>query len=303
MEDQERVIVDSRFQTYGKYYIIDLLNADRSLYDKFKIIKINNLPVFRVSITGIVVNVFEAPKLYRVKIDDSTGVVAVTIWKSAIFDNTTMNESKFDGDNTLQRCKFENENIEREILQEISNIKNKMASKELNLHFIYKPNQGDLVTVKGTINPYRDIMQINANSCTKVSCASEEYLEIIYPALLYKNMYSKPAPTVKDYEKHANSKENLIKNEKLLQDKALIQDEKFLNLVFEKLVSLKNLSAEKVNRENFANDASAICLLIKRESNNYSLINVKNAIDALKELEMKGLVYSIDDNHNYSPLQ
>jgi len=302
MDDQERVIVDSRFQAYGKYYVLDLLNADRSQYEKFKIIKINNFPVFRVSITGIIVNVFEAPKLYRVKLDDSTGVVAVTLWKSSVSDNTIMNESKFDGDNTMQRCKFENETIEREVLQEISNIKSKMTTKELNLHLMYKPNQGDLVTVKGVINPYRDIMQINANSCTKVSSASEEFLEIIYPALLYKNMYSRAAPTVTDYEKHVNSKANLIKNEQLMQDKALVQDENFLNLVFEKLVQLK-LNADKMpKKDNFSNDASAIFAFIKRELNNYSSITIKNVIDALKELEMKGLVYSLDDNHNYSPL-
>ena len=69
-EDKDPII-DSRFQSYLRFYIADILNADLSRCEgddsesKRGIIRINNCYLFKLTICGIIEHVFTGDKLYR----------------------------------------------------------------------------------------------------------------------------------------------------------------------------------------------------------------------------------------------
>lgn len=69
----EDPIIDSRFQSYLRFYIADILNGDRSRFadssegpqSKTGALKIKNCYSYKVSICGNIVNIYDAPKFYR----------------------------------------------------------------------------------------------------------------------------------------------------------------------------------------------------------------------------------------------
>lgn len=67
----ENLVIDSRFQSYLKFYIAELLESDTSRYDscetstKRGVLQINNCFVYRVSICGNIVSIYESEKFYR----------------------------------------------------------------------------------------------------------------------------------------------------------------------------------------------------------------------------------------------
>lgn len=69
-EDKDPII-DARFQSFLRFYIADILNADLSTCEgddsdnKRRIIRINNCYVFKVTICGIIESIYESDKLYR----------------------------------------------------------------------------------------------------------------------------------------------------------------------------------------------------------------------------------------------
>jgi hypothetical protein len=65
-------IIDSRFQSYLRFYIADILNSDKSRFDsgdgpqaKNGVLKINKCFFSKVAICGIIVSIYDAPKFYR----------------------------------------------------------------------------------------------------------------------------------------------------------------------------------------------------------------------------------------------
>ncbi len=79
-ENLENSIIDARFQSYLRFYIADIHNAQvlklnniSHIESKQNLIKINECILYKLSICGNIVNIFDSEKFYRLKIDDSTG--------------------------------------------------------------------------------------------------------------------------------------------------------------------------------------------------------------------------------------
>ena len=77
-------IIDTRYQSFARVYVHDILNADISHFDesvqnsgKRGLIKIHNSLLYKVAICGLIVNVYDSEKYYRLKVDDSTGCINV----------------------------------------------------------------------------------------------------------------------------------------------------------------------------------------------------------------------------------
>lgn len=66
-EVNDNEIVDSRFMSYLRFYISDIVRADTSRYYESEpgVIKINNCCFFRVSICGNIVSIWESNKYFR----------------------------------------------------------------------------------------------------------------------------------------------------------------------------------------------------------------------------------------------
>ncbi len=64
-------VIDSRFQSYLKFYIADILDSDASRFDSFEtsskkgVLQIDNCFVNKVSICGNIVSIYESEKFYR----------------------------------------------------------------------------------------------------------------------------------------------------------------------------------------------------------------------------------------------
>ncbi len=97
---EEDPILDTRYQSFARYYIRDILDADTSRFDeaiqnsnKKGLIKIQNTLLYKVTIAGLIVGIYDSQKYYRLKIDDSTGCMNVTLWKSSLYNEYSSNLS------------------------------------------------------------------------------------------------------------------------------------------------------------------------------------------------------------------
>lgn len=311
--EQEIAIIDSRFQSFYKCFIIDVLKADIRKYNELRVVKIKNLYVSKVCVTGIVVSIYEAPKYLRIKIDDSTGKINVTIWKEQIY-NPPMN--------TVTRMEIENENNDTNINDTIFGGHNTTIREDLNetkklLSAINKranddstytrPTQGDLVSIKGYVKCYRDLIEINSLYCTQIKNSNEEYFEMIMPIILSQKCYELNAPT----KLMLNKKQEFLNTNK--ENKDVSSDEKFQNFVLTKLIQLTSLAPQSslsltsttTNQNNTVRQPCSSYSLfthIREKCNEYKTITHKNVIDALKQLEVKCMIYSCDNDNSYLPI-
>lgn len=144
LENDSEPILDTRFQSFLRFYIFDLNNADpcdelntnhvKNPANK-SFIRINGLYVSKVSICGIIVNIYESVKYYRLKIDDSTGCINVTLWKDLIFNEDSLNLSVASSSNYVQ-SQFS------EIYANISSIQSRIRESLINNLIQYEPKQG-----------------------------------------------------------------------------------------------------------------------------------------------------------------
>lgn len=143
-------ILDTRFQSFLRFYIFELNNADpcdelntyhQENLTKKSLIRINDLYLSKVCICGNIVNIFENVKYYRLKIDDSTGSINVTLWKDSIFDEHSLNLS------TSSICQSV-QNQFSELYSNIHSIQSRIKESSINNLIQYEPKQGIIQILK-----------------------------------------------------------------------------------------------------------------------------------------------------------
>ena len=291
------VVVDSRFKSFRRCFIIDILKSDSTKYQKYKVVKMNNRDyVSRVCISGLVVGVYELDKIYRCKLDDSTGRINVTIWKEQVLTpQSNQQQVASNNEKTINDTVFgvdDDDSIENEKSDEIQNlfqsIRNRTNDSRFNNFLQNRPVNGDYLSIRGTIKNYKNIVEINAVSSIKIKTSSEEYIEMFMPMYLNDKCYS-----LIDLSKISSS-DIQNRNNKIDNNKAV--DEKIVNLVFTKLKDLTSNSRKPCN--------SFMLLKSIRDDNHaeYKSITSKDVFNALKHLEIKSLVYSCENEFTFLPI-
>jgi hypothetical protein len=336
MEKDEEQILDNRFQSYLRFYIHDLLNASLSSnmanenteetsannnisINKRNLIRVNNLHVQKVSVSGMIVDVFENPKFYRCKVDDSTGCVSVTLWKSIMFD-----ESSLEFASTSSR----NHDEYAELYKILSSIRSRVQETNVNNCVMYEPKRGDLVVVRGVVNCFKQRIEISAHSCTRVQSSTEEMIHMMLPSVLAQNCYSIEPVSVQEYEQKFKSVKTEINESKSYlttretnksdyqkadQLAPMKNKDVFINFVNKKLIELttgglnvtKNASLNTMDSESSSNSCNSYSLFSFLRNNcpvEFKYVSHKQVLSALKELELMGLAYSCEDEFHYLPI-
>jgi hypothetical protein len=307
-EDQktDKIIVDTRFQSFYKCFIIDILNSDQSKSNNYKVIKIKNLYVSKVCITGFIIAIYEQEKFFRCKIDDSTGKINVTIWKDQIFkllddtekvssEKTSSNETNLNdtifGDESNSVDEELNPKQKNEIQTLFNSIRIRTNDPTINNSIANRPVQGDLLTVKGYVKSYRNIFEINSVSCTRIKNSNEEYVEMLMPIVLHEKCYQLNHKDIND-----KNKVNSMKNCEINKENSFVIDEIFLNLVYNRLISNVSSNSRKPG------NSFQLFINIRDNYSEFKAITHKDVIDALKKLEIKCMIYSCDNDNTYLPI-
>jgi hypothetical protein len=310
------VVLDTRYLSYIKLYILDILSSefidnlsnDNRANNIKSIIKVNNTYCSKVSISGLIVGVYESEKYYRLKIDDSTGSINVTFWK------TNLNQNDIQVfENTSGNCHYD------DLYYILNNIKAKINEKVKNNKFTYEPKQGDLVMINANIKNFRGRVELNAVSCVRITNSTEEIFNMSISAILNEKIYSTASPSHDQYEnilkeneiimskKNINglsSRQNLNSNEIYFDDSS---KQEFISLVYKALIKLSQNSIDQNNKKSFnfgsSCDSYDIFMYIRKTvSNKNKLVTYKQVLAALKELELTGLVYSCEDEYHFLPI-
>jgi hypothetical protein len=304
------LVLDTRFLSYMKLYILDILNAEIIDYSSNdfnsnntkSIIKVNNTYCSRVLISGLIVGIYESEKYYRLKVDDSTSSINVTLWKS----NMQMHN---DFDQLLEN------KTGNSYYDDLYFILNNIKAKTI----MFVPKQGDLVMINSNIKIFRGRIELQAVSCTRIQNSTEEIFNMSIPALLNKKIYSLTGPSQEEYEKILKENEKIItkKNNNELNkeiqninnDQIFSDDKKkeeFLRLVYKSLI---HISQNLIDQDNKITNSSTSCdsynvfmHIRKNTSAMFQFVTYKQVLAALKELELTGLVYSCEDEHHFLPI-
>jgi hypothetical protein len=302
-------IIDTRFQSYLRFYIYDIINAEKINVNSENlncsstniVIKIKNLYFQKCSIVGQVKDIYQAEKYYLVKIDDSTGCINAKIWKQAASSDSNNN--------------FKTNLSELYKLLDAIDITSK--DKNVNINKInYEPAQGDFLNIKGTVRCYNNKLEINALSCTKINSSCEELVQMVLPSIMGKNVYSKlnlssvePNSPIANDIKQLNELSPLNKKLKIRNE---IKDiETFYALVHKQLLQLCSNLNESVQAEtgtkfrvnsSSCNSYSIFRMFRNKHSREYNSVTYYDVLNALKELESRGLIYSCENEFQYLPL-
>jgi hypothetical protein len=308
-QDSTDVLIDSRFHSFHKCLIVDILSAGLDKMNDLKLLKINNLYMSKVMFSGLVVSIFENNKFYRIKVDDSTGCISCTLWKALIFDgyqDDRLNDTdaKHNPDLTIDAFAYE-----RDLDEQLRLIQKHISQPNTNRNIMYLPEQGQMVSIRGYAKSYRDTFEINVVSCNRIEKSNEEYLEMILPIVLHEKCYAKRTVSRQFYENLVNRKDVL--NKEIEQNKVNLNeqsnkliDETLRTLVHNVLIEL----TKKLNMTNddFLNrktcDSKSVHIYIREKYAAYKNLSHLNVIQTLKELEIKGKVYSCDDDMHYVPV-
>lgn len=298
-DKQNDYIIDTRYQSYSRVYIANIHNAEiisgedaQSNQSKKGIIRINNTFVSKVAICGLIVNIYESLKYYRLKIDDSSGCINVTLWKNSIFNEQLVeNQTSTNSfQNNANKSNFEN------FYKLLNGIQTRIKDETINNRIIDEPKQGDLVLIRAQIRCFRQRIELNAISCTRVQNSSNEMLHMILPSVLSNKIYSKQAITCEKYE--------LLKTNKINQQLKIKEEnqlnENLINYVNKKLIEMAS------SKENAVEDQScnsyALFNSMRNGISEFKSLTHKQVLDALKELESRGLAYSCENEFQYLPI-
>ena len=268
--------------------------------NKRGILKINNHCFQKVSICGLIVGIYESVKFYRLKVDDSTGCVNVTLWKSSIFNENSIDH--LPSTNSYENRKFkENFNNLYEIL---NSIKSRIKDATINNLIMYEPKQGDLVAIRGNVKFFRDRIDLNAVSCQRIKNSADEMTQMVLPSILSRKVYSLPETSLETFnsvKRLKDEKTELWSNAKT--EFKMKDDENFINLVNKKLIQLASKSDSNQTMSHQSCESYELYTFLKNNCpNEFKMVTYKQVLDALKELELRGLVYSCEDELHYLPM-
>ena len=170
---------------------------------------------------------------------------------------------------------------------------------------MYEPRQGDLVLVRGHIKCFRQRIDINALTCTRIQNSSEELAQMMLPSILYHKVYSIPAPSLDEFNsaRRSNESQNQKAKEpasetnnaqKNIEQKT--NEENFISFVFKKITQLSANASESCSSYSVYNFLRNNCPV------EFKCVTLKQVLDALKTLEIRGMVYSCEDEFHYLPM-
>ena len=300
-------ILDARFLAYTKVYICDLINAeiinnennseDVSNQNKRGIVKLNNTYFNKVSISGLIAGIYESTDFYRLKVDDSTGCVYVTLWKNSVFNENSLD---FQASTNFDENKKYKEHFSS-LYNVLNSMKERIKEERINNAIMYEPRNGDFVLIRATVRCFRSQIQLNAVSCVRLKSAADELIQMIRPSVLNRDVYNLPQINLQTYNSLKFVKAEQIE-QKTFDSEVIKDKEGFLSLVNKKLIELVSRGSES----DMTNESCQAYHLFTYLKNNcpteFKMATFKQVLSALKELELRGLVYSCEDELHYLPM-
>jgi hypothetical protein len=304
VEERADSIVDTRFQSYLRFYIHDILNSEQVRVkndldqnyktNKFDVIKIREVFVNKVALCGYIVKIYDAEKFFRLTLDDSTGSMPVTLWKSIVFQEKSLALNTNDRDDVRQ-------NEYQKLYKTIQLAQNLLMDESVNNCIMYEPNQGDLVLVKGVVQIFKGKISLNARSCVRLKSPIDEIAQIMLPAVLATKVYSaRPLISVDEYET-AREAANITKAHDSIDviqksQQEVKEKEQLLNMVYRKLIEFSQ-------RKNDSSSCEALAFFNSfKTTTEFRFVSYKQVLNSLKELELRGLAYSCEDDLHYLPI-
>lgn len=176
---------------------------------------------------------------------------------------------------------------------------------------MYEPRIGDLVLIRAHVKCYKQNISLSAISCVRLQDSTEELTQIMLPAILSKRIYSVKAPSKEQFDslkQVANpchkklEPENNVKPESKPGTSVIKDMEAFLTLVDKKLNQITSKSADYTLNNQSCSSYNLYTYLRSNCPVEYKFVTAKQVLDALKELELRGLVYSCEDDNHYLPI-
>jgi len=232
----------------------------------------------------------------------------VTLWKTTVFNSNSLELSNYANthENRAGRDQF------NDLYNILGSIQKQIKEETINNNIMYEPRQGDLVLIRGNVQCYKQSITINAISCVRLEDSTDELIQIMLPSILNEKVYTVNAPTQEQFDalKESMGSSSIKKNgEKEQQmDSAnnsnhTIKDmEAFLSLVNKKLNEVTSKSADYTLNIQSCKSYSLYTYLRGNCPVEYKYVTHKQVLDALKELEQRGLVYSCEDETHYLPM-
>ena len=186
----------------------------------------------------------------------------------------------------------------------LDSINKRIQEKAINNSIFYEPKQGDLVLIRAHIKCFRDRIELNAISCNRLENSNDEIIQMIIPSVLNERIYSLKAYSKSSFNNlNAPNREekSLIENSNKTNDSLMIK-ETFLAVVNKKLIEITSKSADYTLNNQSCSSYSLFTILKNSCNVEYKFITPKLVLDALKELELRGVIYSCEDESHYLPI-
>ncbi|KAG9470017.1 hypothetical protein GDO78_019123 [Eleutherodactylus coqui] len=166
--------LDPVFLAFAKLYIRDILDIEES-HQVPGIFFYNGHPIKQVDILGTVVCVREKEAFYSYGVDDGSGVINCTCWKSS--------GPKCVSSSDHQKSSSEAKDLDG-LMQELYRQENAKAKMEI----------GDVIRVRGYIKVFRNQREVVASTFYKVDdpTLDVQITRMLEAPHLYRNVYDKP---------------------------------------------------------------------------------------------------------------
>lgn len=113
-----------------------------------------------MAICGTIVFVYDTEKYYRLKVDDSTGIASVKLWKSCILEDE--HSLNLLSNKIIQNSSYSSQSIQafdrfkpKEVYDMLDAIRKELMDNAVNNSIIFEPRQGDLVLIRGSVQHYK----------------------------------------------------------------------------------------------------------------------------------------------------
>lgn len=188
----------------------------------------------------------------------------------------------------------------------LGTMKKQIKENKINNNIMYEPKQGDLVVIRAHTTCYKETINLNAISCVRVSDPTDELIQIMLPSILDKKVYSTIGTTEDRYnhlKSESKQEQQQIKKSDNSEHDSIIKDmEAFLSFVNKKLQQITTKTADHTMNPKSCYSYSLYTFLSRNCPIEFKFVTHKQVLDALKELELRGLVYSCEDECHYLPI-
>ncbi|KAM8924406.1 CST complex subunit STN1 [Pelodytes ibericus] len=185
--------LDPIFLAFAKLYIKDILELKESCQVP-GIFFYNGHPIKQVDILGTVVFVREKDNFYNYGVDDGTGVISCTCWKSTVSAAMASPEVKVQSTSGARSL--------HSLMQDLYREQNTKAKMEI----------GDVIRVRGYIKIFRNKREIGASTFCKVNdpMFDQQIARMLDLPYLYRNVYDKPFKIQELTEQRNASRSSLV---------------------------------------------------------------------------------------------